>query len=287
MIRDWTEGNLHEDVIQHNAIKMETKEEIIQLSLDYSLASEFTSFVAIEDRSKDNQIQAAAPSISELIEKENVDSLDYMGFESILLIEEENEKPKSQFSDQNLSLETCLEFAKLADMSKRYDDVIVLMENVIGSPLREENLLFEEIKLYKDACSIKLKSLEESWKSLHTIEEDQIQKNLWQNVTEIMKGKRKVEKEIKQLVEKISKLGETEVVTKSGIESQIGFLLLVKEIFRFSFVFLIFENKSLEPVGKFLEQYTPLKKPKIKLLNYFQKHILYLKMSCKTVIHID
>ncbi|XP_065907785.1 protein mono-ADP-ribosyltransferase PARP4-like isoform X2 [Dysidea avara] len=82
IIRDWTDGSLDADRTQHEIIKRDRKSYIINVSKEYSIVSQFTSFVAIEKREKDEKFdQSKGPSIAELVDKENVDTLQYMGWE--------------------------------------------------------------------------------------------------------------------------------------------------------------------------------------------------------------
>ncbi|XP_065907778.1 protein mono-ADP-ribosyltransferase PARP4-like isoform X3 [Dysidea avara] len=82
IIRDWTDGSLDADRTQHEIIKRDRKSYIINISKEYSIVSQFTSFVAIEKREKDEKFeQSKGPSIAELVDKENVDTLQYIGWE--------------------------------------------------------------------------------------------------------------------------------------------------------------------------------------------------------------
>ena len=98
MIRDWEDGNYHSNGVLHNIIKRERKQDIISLSMQYSLLSKFTSFgkiellfpilvltfiflaVAIEERKAG---EATTPSIAldEFLKKEDVDELSYISWE--------------------------------------------------------------------------------------------------------------------------------------------------------------------------------------------------------------
>jgi len=44
MIRDWADGNYDTNRLKHDVIKRERKDEIIKLSKQYSIVTEFTSF---------------------------------------------------------------------------------------------------------------------------------------------------------------------------------------------------------------------------------------------------
>uniref|UniRef100_A0A3Q1JHS3 Poly [ADP-ribose] polymerase n=1 Tax=Anabas testudineus TaxID=64144 RepID=A0A3Q1JHS3_ANATE len=50
LIRDFEDGNLHTDEAEHEGKKAELKSYIIELSKEFSILSQFTSFVAIEER---------------------------------------------------------------------------------------------------------------------------------------------------------------------------------------------------------------------------------------------
>ena len=64
-------------------VKMNTKNYIIELSKEYSIVTQFTSFVAIETRDKDEVKAVDVPTMAELVEQEDVDQLTYMGFEKV------------------------------------------------------------------------------------------------------------------------------------------------------------------------------------------------------------
>jgi poly [ADP-ribose] polymerase len=82
LIRDWNEGSLSDDRMEHEIMKRDLKSYIINTSIEYSIVSQFTSFVAIEKREKDEKFDATkGPSIEELVGKEGVDKLAYMTWE--------------------------------------------------------------------------------------------------------------------------------------------------------------------------------------------------------------
>nr|XP_047129288.1 protein mono-ADP-ribosyltransferase PARP4 isoform X3 [Hydra vulgaris] len=82
VINDWNDGMLHQDQYKHEAIKAEMKGKIIQLSIEYSIVTKFTSFIAVEEREKNEGKDVTAPTINELVLMETVDILPYMGFET-------------------------------------------------------------------------------------------------------------------------------------------------------------------------------------------------------------
>jgi len=76
------DGNFSENKVEHEIIKRDKKEEIIRLSIQYSLVTQFTSFVAVEKREPGEDLSRRKeniPSLLELVAKENVDELPYMG----------------------------------------------------------------------------------------------------------------------------------------------------------------------------------------------------------------
>uniref|UniRef100_A0A803T0M7 Poly [ADP-ribose] polymerase n=1 Tax=Anolis carolinensis TaxID=28377 RepID=A0A803T0M7_ANOCA len=80
-IRDYEQGILHEDEAENEMKKQLLKSMIIKLSMENSIVTQFTSFVAIEKRDeKEDQITDSL-DVLELVSKENVDILPYMQYE--------------------------------------------------------------------------------------------------------------------------------------------------------------------------------------------------------------
>uniref|UniRef100_A0A8C8SAS2 Poly [ADP-ribose] polymerase n=1 Tax=Pelusios castaneus TaxID=367368 RepID=A0A8C8SAS2_9SAUR len=79
LIRDYEDGILHENEMEHEMKKHTLKSLIINLSLENSIITQFTSFVAIEKRDEDQD--SGVPNILELINEEDVDFLSYMDWE--------------------------------------------------------------------------------------------------------------------------------------------------------------------------------------------------------------
>ena len=97
MIKDWEDGSLNEDRTKHEVLKREMKDKIINLSIEHSIVTQFTSFVAIEERKDGEKFDpTVGPSITELVEKENVDLLSYMAFE---VDEKKSEASSSESTD--------------------------------------------------------------------------------------------------------------------------------------------------------------------------------------------
>uniref|UniRef100_A0A8C3RM59 Poly [ADP-ribose] polymerase n=1 Tax=Chelydra serpentina TaxID=8475 RepID=A0A8C3RM59_CHESE len=81
LIRDYEDGILHENETEHEMKKHTLKNLIINLSMENSIITQFTSFVAVEKR-KVNEVQhAGLPNILELIAEEDIDFLPYMDWE--------------------------------------------------------------------------------------------------------------------------------------------------------------------------------------------------------------
>ncbi|PKU38634.1 poly [Limosa lapponica baueri] len=80
-INDYEDGILHENETEHEMKKQTLKNMIIQLSLENSIISQFTSFVAVEKRDANETCSADAPNILEIIAQEDVDFLPYMDWD--------------------------------------------------------------------------------------------------------------------------------------------------------------------------------------------------------------
>ncbi|KAM9169492.1 protein mono-ADP-ribosyltransferase PARP4 isoform 2-T2 [Pangshura tecta] len=81
LIRDYEDGILHENETEHEMKKHTLKVLIINLSLENSIITQFTSFVAVEKRDVNEVQHAGFPNILELIDEEDIDFLPYMDWE--------------------------------------------------------------------------------------------------------------------------------------------------------------------------------------------------------------
>ena len=63
-IRDFEGGALAEDAVAHAVAKRKLKGEITRLALRYKLTSEFTSFIAIEERHVGEEVHASCACIA-------------------------------------------------------------------------------------------------------------------------------------------------------------------------------------------------------------------------------
>jgi hypothetical protein len=82
VIRDWDTGVLSAEKSDHKLVKRDRKQDVIQLSIEYQIVTQFTSFVAIEHREKgEDPSRLLALKITDLLVNESVDQLGYMGWE--------------------------------------------------------------------------------------------------------------------------------------------------------------------------------------------------------------
>ncbi|CAN0290308.1 unnamed protein product [Lampetra planeri] len=80
IIQDYEDGNLHPDETQHEVMIAEMKSRIVELSKEYSIITPYTSFVAVEERDSTLADEATGPALDELLSKESVDFLPYVGW---------------------------------------------------------------------------------------------------------------------------------------------------------------------------------------------------------------
>ncbi|XP_045062443.1 protein mono-ADP-ribosyltransferase PARP4 isoform X2 [Coregonus clupeaformis] len=80
VIRDYEDGSLHTNEAEHEGKKAELKSFIIELSKEFSILSQFTSFVAIEERDSE-QPDMGFTDVPKLISDEDVDFLPYLSWQ--------------------------------------------------------------------------------------------------------------------------------------------------------------------------------------------------------------
>ncbi len=88
MIRDWEEGVLHADRPEHEAQKHELTSQIVELSIHHSIVTPMTSFIAVEEREEEEQMQIAEGqklellhTVEDLLSSEDVDQLPTLSWE--------------------------------------------------------------------------------------------------------------------------------------------------------------------------------------------------------------
>ncbi|XP_048454258.1 protein mono-ADP-ribosyltransferase PARP4 [Rhincodon typus] len=81
LIGDYENGSLDTNESEHEMKKSTLKSYIIELSKEYSILTQFTSFIAIEERYEQEEDLLLGPSVRELAAKESVDILPYLAWE--------------------------------------------------------------------------------------------------------------------------------------------------------------------------------------------------------------
>ncbi|XP_062861653.1 protein mono-ADP-ribosyltransferase PARP4 [Trichomycterus rosablanca] len=105
VIRDYEDGSLASSEAEHEEKKAELKSYIIELSKEFSILSQFTSFVAIEERDQD-QPDSGFTDVPKIIAEEDVDILPYIGWtdeekeEQILCDDLEEEEEEEEEEDE-------------------------------------------------------------------------------------------------------------------------------------------------------------------------------------------
>ena len=144
LINDWQYGIVSENYFNDEIIKSKLKDKIVELSKEYCIASEYTSFIAIEERNEtfgDNE--SNTPRIEDLLAKDpdasSIDILPYVSY-----INEHEKKLKEDHFERMLNKM----FEKIDDIS--YDE------------LNELNRLLKEFKdgiceMYSDEHPIRIK----------------------------------------------------------------------------------------------------------------------------------
>jgi ubiquitin len=149
LIDDWQYGVLSEqDKIENDLLKQKLKKKIVELSVKYSITSEYTSFLAIEDRDKDEIRFGDKPAkqviISELLltdpDSSSVDVLPYMDF-----VKEDLNKKEKDMDEISDKLEI-----NLAKLFSKID-----YENM---NVRERNQFYDFLVKNKDLVSSRLSS---------------------------------------------------------------------------------------------------------------------------------
>ncbi|XP_048050208.1 protein mono-ADP-ribosyltransferase PARP4-like isoform X2 [Megalobrama amblycephala] len=116
IIRDYEDGILGNSEAEHEGKKAELKSYIIELSKEFSILSQFTSFVAIEERDQ-NELDTGLTDIPKVISEEDVDILPYMGWTEeklkaahIIAAEEDHIYLKSAKWSSDMSTSNLLDF---------------------------------------------------------------------------------------------------------------------------------------------------------------------------------
>uniref|UniRef100_A0A8C0WCU8 Poly [ADP-ribose] polymerase n=1 Tax=Castor canadensis TaxID=51338 RepID=A0A8C0WCU8_CASCN len=105
LIRDYENGILHDDAVSHEMKKQAMKSLIIKLSKENSLITQFTSFIAVEQRDGNKSPFPDDPNISELIAKEDVDFLPYISWQETKTTEADTTQHLSVSSEWSAELQ--------------------------------------------------------------------------------------------------------------------------------------------------------------------------------------
>ncbi|XP_056097999.1 protein mono-ADP-ribosyltransferase PARP4 [Rhinichthys klamathensis goyatoka] len=154
IIRDYEDGILGNSEAEHEGKKAELKSYIIELSKEFSILSQFTSFVAIEERDQ-NDSDTGLTDIPKLISEEDVDILPYMGWTEEKLMaqhsigaEEDDiwlkseEWSSSNFKSSLLELD-CTE----SDEGDGYEQMCCVLEAALAAPPVHESLSMESLSM--------------------------------------------------------------------------------------------------------------------------------------------
>uniref|UniRef100_A0A8C0SWD1 Poly [ADP-ribose] polymerase n=1 Tax=Canis lupus familiaris TaxID=9615 RepID=A0A8C0SWD1_CANLF len=140
LIRDYEDGILHENETNHEMKKQILKSLIIKLSKENSLITQFTSFVAVEKRDGKESPFLDIPNISELIAKEDIDFLPYIGWQEEQL-EDSVAQPFSAFFEWKEKLpQPHLTNRKFKLSRLEYSEDLDVLED-FGSQLSEKPLI--------------------------------------------------------------------------------------------------------------------------------------------------
>ncbi|KAM8918887.1 protein mono-ADP-ribosyltransferase PARP4 [Lycaon pictus] len=140
LIRDYEDGILHENETNHEMKKQILKSLIIKLSKENSLITQFTSFVAVEKRDGKESPFPDIPNISELIAKEDIDFLPYIGWQEEQL-EDSVAQPFSAFFEWKEKLpQPHLTNRKFKLSRLEYSEDLDVLED-FGSQLSEKPLI--------------------------------------------------------------------------------------------------------------------------------------------------
>ncbi|XP_052074990.1 uncharacterized protein LOC127712542 isoform X2 [Mytilus californianus] len=163
MIRDYEDGVFSSNNTQDQVQKLEKKSYIIDLSKEYSIVTPYTSFIAVEEREKDEE-KTDGPSIADLVAKETVDVLPYMDWQNadmfeekdpVVAIEELLRKGAIAESFSQMEAERCyssiLDYVDDLKKKENADLKFTVMENVVKfcQQSRSENSM-DMMKTFKD-----------------------------------------------------------------------------------------------------------------------------------------
>ncbi|XP_054871211.1 protein mono-ADP-ribosyltransferase PARP4 isoform X1 [Amphiprion ocellaris] len=131
VIRDYEDGLLDASEAEHESQKAELKSFIIELSREFSILSQFTSFVAIEERDSD-QSEDGVTDIPKLLADEDVDFLPYMDWTSPQDDQESDEvRPMMPFMSGLCSYDMMMDVYEETGMSPEYSPTSCRHEEMV------------------------------------------------------------------------------------------------------------------------------------------------------------
>ncbi|XP_073711181.1 protein mono-ADP-ribosyltransferase PARP4-like [Misgurnus anguillicaudatus] len=145
IIRDYEDGILGNSEAEHEGKKAELKSYITELSKEFSVLSQFTSFVAIEERDQ-NQLDTGFTDIPKLISEEDVDILPYMGWteeKQTKEVDYEESLVGMCFMSCDLSDEPSVDMTFEEDEYECYDDMLGLESSNYESSAQDISYAFE------------------------------------------------------------------------------------------------------------------------------------------------
>ncbi|XP_019715609.1 poly [ADP-ribose] polymerase 4, partial [Hippocampus comes] len=154
IIRDYEDGSFDSNEAEHEGKKTQLKSFIIDLSKEFSILSQFTSFVAIEERQPD-QADEGFTDIPKLLAEEDVDILPYLNWISPQTGEDEEE---------DMEIDDFFEF--LGSAQSYLSDSSETSQYSPTSPNLASSPTFDEMPMSKSVTTrpSKLKGAEERFK---------------------------------------------------------------------------------------------------------------------------
>eukprot|EP00055_Hartaetosiga_balthica_P011935 m.56054 g.56054 ORF g.56054 m.56054 type:complete len:1922 (+) comp7782_c0_seq1:62-5827(+) len=94
LIREWTSGLSQASAAEDFAVKEKQKQEVINMSIDHSIVTEYTSFIAVEKRKIGEDMSDTGPPIEELLGMDPIDQLPYISFSLPPILQRKVEKER-------------------------------------------------------------------------------------------------------------------------------------------------------------------------------------------------
>ncbi|CAF0863462.1 unnamed protein product [Didymodactylos carnosus] len=179
IIDDWENGLLNMDDTTNELIKSQYKQHIIDLSTKYSIVSPFTSFVAIEERNKDDDKQVKqGVRLLDIMLKNDTDLLPYIVWDG--------EKSQSALLKEKLvQIKKLIECASIPSKSQLCPELLALCKSV---SYRQGQEKFDAMLTLIETYYYSLKNYEEARQLLKQLKNDvkaEIDTSTWEERTEM------------------------------------------------------------------------------------------------------